>query len=141
MLFVGFFKYAGGMLYSYHNEGVMHMSQYILPDVLMAKSEELLDIINTMCEIAQATGEAADNLMKMSEFDDCIRALEVVCEAIYTNSNQVIQLSEALSEIVIITQRAENEITDRIREGEFRKVSYARTSSLNRIDPATVDIF
>ena len=129
------------MLYSNHIEGVMHMSQYILPDVLMAKSEELWDIINTMGEIVQETGNVANSLRTMTELDGCKRALESVSDAIYTNSNQLIQLSEAIFEIATITQRTENEITDRIQEGEFRRVSYARTSSLNRIDPAKVDIF
>ncbi len=127
------------MLYINCIKGVMHMSQYIEPDVLAIKGEELWDIVNKIGEIAQATEDIVADMRKMSELEGCAESLQKVEVAMFSDSHRLMQLSEALYEIVYITKSTENEIIGRIEEGDLRRASYAKSASLNRIDPEKID--
>ena len=115
------------------------MSQYIEPDVLAIRGEELWDIVNKIGEIAQATEDIVADMRKMSELEGCAESLQKVEVAMFSDSHRLMQLSEALYEIVYITKSTENEIIGRIEEGDLRRASYAKSASLNRIDPEKID--
>ena len=79
------------------------------------------------------------DMRKMSELEGCAESLQKVEVAMFSDSHRLMQLSEALYEIVYITKSTENEIIGRIEEGDLRRASYAKSASLNRIDPEKID--
>jgi len=117
------------------------MSRYILPEVLMEKSEELNEITNALTEIIREAGDIAIRMRQISEFDTLTRILEKEEEYIMLEAQSVIRLSEALYEIADLTQRTENTIAEEIEEGRARVVSYRKTETLNQFDPEDIDIY
>ena len=117
------------------------MNQYIVPDILSEKSENLQEISSAILEISRMAADTSTEMRRMTELDEVIRVLESEVEKMASEAQIITRLSEALYEIADLTRRTEIELANDIGDGYLQKKSYAKTATLNRIDPGSINIF